>query len=267
VAGFGGYPSIPALAAAVLMKLPRLIHEQNGVPGQVNRLFAPRVDAFACGIWPTHLPKGVEGLHVGNPVRDAVRRRENAPYIAPGEHPMSILVIGGSQGARILSDVVPPALAALPEPIRRHVRAAHQARPEDEARVAAAYAEAGIDAEVRSFFDDLPERMAEAQLVICRSGASTVADLATIGRPSILIPYAAAAGDHQSANARGLSQAGAAIVTPERHLTVEALAEQVGLILGDPDGAARMARAAHSTAIPDASTRLADLVQHVSQTT
>ncbi|PWJ21082.1 undecaprenyldiphospho-muramoylpentapeptide beta-N-acetylglucosaminyltransferase [Jannaschia seohaensis] len=264
VAGFGGYPSIPALAAAVLLKLPRLLHEQNGILGRVNQIFAPRVDAVACGTWPTALPKGVEGLHVGNPVRDAILRRANAPYIAPGDHPMSILVIGGSQGARILSDVVPEALANLPEAIRRHIRVAHQARPEDEARVASFYAEAGIDAEVRSFFDDVPTRMADAQLVICRSGASTVADLATIGRPSILIPYAAAAGDHQTANARGLVEAGAAIMMPESKLTAASLAEQAELILSNPDGAARMARAAHSTAVPDAAMRLADLVQSVS---
>jgi UDP-N-acetylglucosamine--N-acetylmuramyl-(pentapeptide) pyrophosphoryl-undecaprenol N-acetylglucosamine transferase len=266
VAGFGGYPSIPALAAAVLLKLPRLIHEQNGVPGKVNRLFAARVDAFACGIWPTTLPEGVEGVHVGNPVRDVIARRENAPYIPPGDHPMSILVIGGSQGARILSDVVPDAVARLPEAIRAKVRVAQQARPEDEARVTDFYAEAGIDAEVATFFDDVPNRMADAQLVICRSGASTVADVSMIGRPAILIPYAAAAGDHQTANARGLSDAGAAIVTPESKLDAETLSDQIALILGDPGGASRMARAAHSTAVPDAASRLGDLVQQVSVT-
>ena len=266
VAGFGGYPSIPALAAAVALKLPRLIHEQNGVPGRVNRLFAPRVDAFACGIWPTALPEGVEAVHVGNPVRDAVARRENAPYIAPGEHPMSILVIGGSQGARILSDVVPEAVAQLPEAMRARIRVAQQARPEDEERVARFYAEAGIAAVVESFFDDVPTRMADAQLVICRSGASTVADVATIGRPAILIPYAAAAGDHQTANARALSEAGAAIVTPESKLDAATLSDQIALILSDPGGASRMARAAHSTAVPDAANRLADLVEQVSVT-
>ena len=265
VAGFGGYPSVPALAAAVLLKLPRLIHEQNGVPGRVNKVFAPRVDAFACGIWPTDLPPGVDGIHVGNPVRDAILKRANAPYIPPGDHPMSILVIGGSQGARVLSDTVPEALAHLPGDILRHIRVAHQARPEDEARVTSFYAEAGIEAEVRTFFDDVPARMADAQLVICRSGASTVADLSVIGRPAILIPYAAAAGDHQTANARGLVGAGAAIMTPESKLTAASLAEQAELILSNPDGASRMARAAHSTAIPDAAIRLADLVQDLSQ--
>jgi UDP-N-acetylglucosamine--N-acetylmuramyl-(pentapeptide) pyrophosphoryl-undecaprenol N-acetylglucosamine transferase len=260
VAGFGGYPSIPALMAAVAMRLPRVIHEQNGILGRVNGLFARRVDAFACGTWPTALPEGVEGVHVGNPVRGAVLARSGSPYIPPGEHPMSILAIGGSQGARILSDMVPEALAALPEALRRHLRVAQQARPEDEARVTQFYARAGIDAEVRPFFDDLPTRMADAQLVIARSGASTVADLSVIGRPSILIPYAAAAGDHQMANARGLSAAGAAISIPESKLTPASLAQQVELILSDPEGAAQMARAALSVGRPDAAARLADLV-------
>ncbi|UWQ17182.1 undecaprenyldiphospho-muramoylpentapeptide beta-N-acetylglucosaminyltransferase [Jannaschia sp. M317] len=266
VAGFGGYPSIPALAAAVLLKLPRIIHEQNGVPGRVNQVFASRVDAFACGIWPTNLPDGVEGAHTGNPVRGAVLARAEAPYIPPGDYPMSILVIGGSQGARILSDVVPEALSRLPQDIRAQLRVAHQARPEDHDRVSAFYEGAGMDADVQPFFDDIPNRMADAQLVISRSGASTVADISVVGRPSILIPYAVAAGDHQTANARMLTEVGAAIMIPEKRLTPETLAEQVHLILTNPKGAQQMCRAAMSVAVPDAAERLADLVQYVSQT-
>lgn len=266
VAGFGGYPSIPALAAGVLMKLPRIIHEQNGVPGRVNEVFASRVNAFACGTWPTKLPQGIEGAHTGNPVRAAVLARAEAPYIPPGDYPMSVLVIGGSQGARILSDTVPEALSRLPHVIRAQLRVAHQARPEDHDRVTAFYDAAGIAAEIEPFFDDVPNRMADAQLVICRSGASTVADLSVIGRPAILIPYAVAAGDHQTANARALCDAGAAIMIPESKLTAETLAEQATTILSNPKGASQMARAALSVAVPDAATRLADLVQYVSQT-
>ncbi len=262
VAGFGGYPAIPAMAAAVMLKLPRILHEQNGVPGQVNRLFAKRVDAVACGIWPTDLPEGVEGQHTGNPVRAAIIARAGAAYIPPGDYPMNVLVLGGSQGARILSDVVPEALANLPEELLRHIRVSHQARPEDGARAASFYSEAGIPAEVLPFFDDVPTRMADAQLVISRSGASTVADLSVIGRPSILIPYAAAAGDHQTANAHTLSNAGAAILIPERKLTAESLAEQVELILTSPEGALQMHRAALSVAVPDAAGRLADLAEY-----
>ena len=204
VVGFGGYPSIPALGAAVLLGLPRMIHEQNGVLGRVNELFAKRVAQVACGVWPTDLPEGATGIHVGNPVRAAVLERAGAPYIQPGDYPMSLLVMGGSQGARILSDVVPDAIAALPDNIRQHLSVSHQARTEDGDRVTARYAEAGIAADVQPFFHDVPRRMAEAQLVISRAGASSIADLTVIGRPSILIPYAAAAGDHQTANARGL---------------------------------------------------------------
>lgn len=266
VAGFGGYPSIPALAAAILMKLPRLIHEQNGVLGRVNQVLATRVDAVACGTWPTTLPDGIEGHHVGNPVRASIAKRAASPYIAPGDYPMEALVTGGSQGARILSDVVPEALSRLPEAVRRNLRVAHQARPEDIERVTDFYANAGLAADVQPFFDDMPTRMADAQLVIARSGASTVADLSVIGRPSILIPYAAATGDHQTANARALAQAGAAILIPERKLTPESLAEQAELILTHADGASRMARAALSVAIPDAAHRLADLAEYIART-
>jgi UDP-N-acetylglucosamine--N-acetylmuramyl-(pentapeptide) pyrophosphoryl-undecaprenol N-acetylglucosamine transferase len=136
VVGFGGYPSIPALAAAWMLRLPRMIHEQNGVLGRVNEVFSKRVDAVACGTWPTTLPEGVNGVHVGNPVRGAVLERAGAGYIPPGDYPMVVLVMGGSQGARILSDVVPPAIAALPMDVLRNLRVSHQARDEDGQRVA-----------------------------------------------------------------------------------------------------------------------------------
>ncbi|WP_089268697.1 UDP-N-acetylglucosamine--N-acetylmuramyl-(pentapeptide) pyrophosphoryl-undecaprenol N-acetylglucosamine transferase [Puniceibacterium sediminis] len=263
VVGFGGYPSIPALGAAVLLGLPRMIHEQNGVLGRVNQIFSKRVDIVACGTWPTVLPDGVEGVHVGNPVRMSVHDRAGASYIPPGHYPMSILVIGGSQGARILSDVVPPAIAGLPMEALRHLRVAHQARDEDGERVATYYAEHGINAEVLPFFHDIPARMSEAQLVISRSGASSVADISVIGRPSILIPFAAAASDHQTANARGLVDAGAAIRIPEARLTVESLSEAILAVLDNPDGAVQMAGAALSEGRPDAATDLANIVQEL----
>ncbi|UYV36118.1 UDP-N-acetylglucosamine--N-acetylmuramyl-(pentapeptide) pyrophosphoryl-undecaprenol N-acetylglucosamine transferase [Rhodobacteraceae bacterium D3-12] len=263
VVGFGGYPTIPAMGAAWLLKLPRMIHEQNGVLGRVNRVFAKRVDLVACGTWPTDMPEGIEGHHTGNPVRNAVLERANAAYIAPGDYPMSILVIGGSQGARILSDVVPPAIADLPMDILQYVRVSHQARDEDAERVTQFYAENGIDADVQPFFQDVPRRMTEAQLVISRSGASSVADISVIGRPSILIPYAAAAGDHQSANARGLSEAGAAIVIPESKLEVESLSEQIRLVLSQPEGALAMSQGAIAMGKPEATDELVQLVEQL----
>ena len=267
VVGFGGYPTIPALGAAWLLRLPRMVHEQNGVLGRVNRLFSKKVDKVACGTWPTTLPDGVEGVHVGNPVRAAVMERAGAGYIPPGDYPMSVLVIGGSQGARILSDVVPQAIAGLPDDLRRHVRVSHQARAEDGERVAAFYAGHGIDADVASFFRDVPRRMSEAQLVISRAGASSVADISVIGRPSILIPYAAAAEDHQTANSKGLSQSGAAIVIPESKLDAETLTQQIVSVLTAPEGAAQMAQAALSVAMPDAPQHLADMVEALTDRT
>ncbi len=260
VVGFGGYPTIPALGAAVLLGIPRMIHEQNGVLGRVNALFATRVAQIACGVWPTDLPDGANGIHVGNPVRSAVLARAGAPYTPPGDYPMSLLVIGGSQGARILSDVVPAAIAALAPDLRRHLRVAHQARPEDGDRVTAFYAEHGITADVQPFFHDIPARMAEAQLVIARAGASTIADLSVIGRPSILIPYAAAAGDHQTANARGLVETGAAILIPESRTNTDTLSQQIAAVLSNPAAAAKMAAAALAAGRPDATERLAELV-------
>lgn len=263
VVGFGGYPSIPAMAAAMVLRRPRMIHEQNGVLGRVNTVFAKRVIKIACGTWPTTLPEGVHGEHTGNPVRGAVLARAGAGYIAPGDYPMSILVIGGSQGARILSDAVPAAIAALPDAIRRFVRVSHQARPEDMERVQSAYAQSGIKADVQPFFTDIPERMAEAQLVISRSGASSVADISVIGRPAILIPFAAATADHQTANARGLSDAGAAILMPESQVSAESLSAQIELILSNAQGAAQMAAAALSCGLPDATERLVTLVEEL----
>ena len=260
VVGFGGYPTIPALSAATILRIPRMIHEQNGVLGRVNRLFAPRVDAIACGTWPTDLPEGVTGTFTGNPVRAAILERAGAPYIPPGDYPMSVLVIGGSQGARILSDVVPAALASLPEALRANVRVAHQARAEDQGRVVAAYADAGIRAEVEPFFADVPRRLSEAQLVISRAGASSVADISIVGRPAILIPFAAAAGDHQTANARGLVEAEAAVLIPESRLDAATLAGHVAAILENPGAATRMAQSALGYGSPDATDRLVEMV-------
>lgn len=265
VVGFGGYPTIPAMGAAVLLRLPRMIHEQNGVLGRVNKAFANRVSLIACGTWPTTLPEGIEGTHTGNPVRQTVLDRAGAGYIPPGDYPMSILVIGGSQGARILSEIVPPAIAMLPDDLRAHLRVSHQARGEDHANVSAFYAEHGIIADVQEFFTDIPERMSEAQLVISRAGASSVADISVIGRPSILIPLAMATGDHQSANARGLEEADGAIVIPETGFNVETLTGQIAGILSDADMAVEMSAGALAMGMPDATENLVALVEALAQ--
>ncbi len=174
---------------------------------------------------------------------------------------MDLLVIGGSQGARILSEMVPAAVAALPDRMRGYLRVAHQARAEDLDAVVAAYEAAGVVAEVAPFFADIPRRLSEAQLVISRSGASSVADISVIGRPAILVPFAAATEDHQSANARGLVEGEAAILVPEKALDVMGLSGQIAAVLGQPEAAERMARNALAQGRPDATQRLVGLVE------
>ncbi|MEO1640411.1 MAG: UDP-N-acetylglucosamine--N-acetylmuramyl-(pentapeptide) pyrophosphoryl-undecaprenol N-acetylglucosamine transferase [Pseudomonadota bacterium] len=265
VVGFGGYPTIPAMAAAWVLRVPRMIHEQNGVLGRVNQLFARRVDKVACGTWPTKLPNGVSGEHTGNPVRAAILEHAGSPYIPPGDYPMSIVVLGGSQGARIMSDIVPPAISVLPQEIRRNIRVSHQARPEDLDRVTEYYENEVIRAEVQSFFDDVPRRLADAQLVISRSGASTVADVSVIGRPAIWVPFAAAVRDEQTANAKKLVDAGGAVVMPEAEFEVAPLTEKLTAILSDEAGTLAMAQAALSCGVPDATARLVELVENLAK--
>lgn len=263
VVGFGGYPTIPAMTAARLMRLPRMIHEQNGVLGRVNELFSKHVDIVACGTWPTRLPKGVDGLHTGNPVRRAVLDRAGASYIVPGDYPLKLAVIGGSQGARILSQVIPAAIAELPSQLLANLSVVQQAREEDVEAVRTAYDRIGVRADIQTFIRDVPRQFAEAQLVISRSGASSIADISIIGRPSILVPYAAAAGDHQTANARGLVDAGAAILMPESQFTPSALAQNIQLVLENPAGALHMSQAALEQAKPDATETLVGLVERL----
>jgi UDP-N-acetylglucosamine--N-acetylmuramyl-(pentapeptide) pyrophosphoryl-undecaprenol N-acetylglucosamine transferase len=263
VAGFGGYPALPAMAAATLLGIPRVIHEQNGVLGKVNRRFAPRVEAVACGVWPTALPEGARAVHVGNPVREAVRARAGASYPAPVAGPIGLLVIGGSQGAGMFARIVPQAIALLPGDLRARLRVSQQVRPEDMARAQDAYAELGVAAELRGFFDDVPERLVEAALVVSRAGAGSIADITAIGRPAILIPYPHATDDHQAANAAGLVSAGGAFMIREQELTPEGLAGHIAAILSDPEGAEAMAWASHAQGRPDAAVELAELVERL----
>ncbi|WP_341365566.1 UDP-N-acetylglucosamine--N-acetylmuramyl-(pentapeptide) pyrophosphoryl-undecaprenol N-acetylglucosamine transferase [Yoonia sp. BS5-3] len=265
VVGFGGYPAIPAMAAAWALRVPRMIHEQNGVLGRVNQLFAKRVNRIACGTWPTELPGHLEGTHTGNPVRAAVLEHASAPYIPPGDYPMSLLVLGGSQGARIMSDIAPPAIAALPEHIRRNIRVSHQARPEDLERVQEFYAAELITADVQTFFHDVPRRMVDAQLVMSRSGASTVADVSVIGRPAIWVPLASAIRDEQTANAHQLVEAGGAVLMTEDAFEVGPLTEKLTELLSDEAGMLKMSLAATACGVPDATARLVEMVESLAE--
>jgi len=265
VVGFGGYPAIPAMSAATVLGLPRMVHEQNGVLGRVNGLFAKRADVVACSVWPTELPPKTNAVHTGNPVRGVVLEHAGAPYHFPGDFPMNLLVIGGSQGASILSNVVPKAVALLPEAMRAHLNVSHQARAADLEDVVAFYEGLGVAADVQPFFDDVPVRMDAAQLVISRAGASSIADLTVIGRPSILIPLAIAVRDEQTANAKALVEAGGAFLIKEPELTPEGLASHIEAILADAEGATAMAQAAAAQGKPDATETLAALVESLAE--
>jgi len=265
VVGFGGYPSAPALVAAILQKRPTLIHEQNAVLGRTNRMLAPRVGGVASA-FPTlgRAPEAVKARAqvVGNPVRPDIRALFDRAYVAPaGAGPIHVLVTGGSQGARILSETAPRALAALPEAIRNRLKVQQQSRPETLDSARQIYLEAGIEAEVAPFFRDMADRLSKAHLVIGRAGASTCSELAVAALPSVLIPLKIAMDDHQTLNARALSDAGAARVIAEDDLTVDSLTAVLADILSDPAKMTVMSAAARSVAIPDAATRLADLVE------
>lgn len=259
-AAFGGYASVPAALAAAAQRVPVLIHEQNAVFGRANRLIARFAREVALSFDPTSdVPdrKGLRRVVTGNPTRPGFA----APAaLSPAGNRFRVLVLGGSQGARVFSDVVPAALARLRPELRARLDLAQQCRPEDLERVRAAYARLGLAAELASFFSDVPARMAAAGLVIARSGASTIAELLALARPSLLVPYPHAADDHQTANARALAAAGAAALVPQEALTPERLAETLEGLMQDPDRLSEMARAARALARPDAAERLADAV-------
>jgi UDP-N-acetylglucosamine--N-acetylmuramyl-(pentapeptide) pyrophosphoryl-undecaprenol N-acetylglucosamine transferase len=263
VIGFGGYPSLPALLAALSAKRPAMIHEQNAVLGRVNRFLAPRVQAIASA-FPT-LEKAVPAVQaravvVGNPVRPEIRDLAGRPYSAPdGE--IHLLVTGGSQGARLLSELIPAAIARLPEALRVRLKVQQQARPDSMDQARQAYANALVDAEIAPFFRDMAGRLAKAHLVIGRAGASTVSELAVAGKPSILIPLKIAMDDHQTFNAKLLSDVGAALVLAEDDLSLDVMAKALEALLSDPAALNRMAKAAEGVALPDAAERLADLVE------
>lgn len=261
--GFGGYPSLPAMLAAITLGRRTLIHEQNAVSGRANRLIASRVTAIACA-FPTLLkatPRNrARAVVVGNPIRPEIAALADRPYDPPGEI-LRLLATGGSQGARLLSTVVPRAVALLPEALRARLTIEQQVRPEQIAEAVRVFAEAGVKAEVAPFFGDMSVRLSRAHLAIGRAGASTVCELAVAGRPSILVPLGLALDDDQGQNAKVLADAGGAFVIQESELTAEGLARTLGAVLQDPRRLARMAAAARSVAVSDAADRLANLVE------
>lgn len=265
VVGFGGYPSLPSLLAALSQGRPTVIHEQNAVLGRVNRFLAPKVTAVACAFPTLELakPKVKARAHVvGNPVRPEIRALYDQPYNPPEPGgPLRLLITGGSQGARLLSELTPEAILRLPEDIRGRLEVQQQTRKESMDSARRVYADAMVKAEVAPFFRDMAGRLAAAHLVIGRAGASTVCELAVAGRPSLLVPLKIAADDHQRFNAKLLADADAAAVALEDELTVDSMAAALKALLRDPDWLANMAKGARSVARPDAAEKLADLVE------
>lgn len=261
VVGFGGYPTVPPLLAAALLHVPTILHEQNAVIGRANRFLAGFVDVVATGfprLKGLAAELEVKTAYTGNPVRPGVLAAARTSY--PEGNPFRLLVIGGSQGARIMADIVPAAVGLLSAETRRDLCIAQQARGEDAARVKEAYAGLDVGAEVLPFFSDLPARMASANLVVARAGASTLAELAVIGRPAILVPFPHALDKDQAENAAQLGATGAAIVVDQADFTPQWLARTLTGLRADPAALRQRGVAARRGGVPDAAERLADLV-------
>ena len=263
VVGFGGYPALPALLAAFKDGIPTAIHEQNAVLGRVNRLLAGRVDALATAYRQVdRLPAKVDPIVVGNPVRAEVLALREQPYPPLSEDGIfRLLVTGGSQGASVLSTVVPDALGMLPVVLRQRLQVTQQCRPEDIEKVRARYAELDIPADLATYLGDLPERLGWSHLFVGRSGASTIAELTAAGRPAILVPLPSAMDDHQTANAREMAATGGARSIPQARFTAVELAKQMQKLALEPGALENAARRAREAGYPNATTDLADLVE------
>lgn len=267
VVGFGGYASVPTMMAASMAVIPCVIHEQNALLGRANRLLAPRMAKIATSFTETiGLPEGAADkiILTGMPVRSQIAEKRNYPYPeAEGNGPLNILVLGGSQGATILSDVVPSALERLDPKLRERIFVTQQCREEDLPKVGRAYQTNNIKSYLATFISDVPERLANAHLVIARSGASTVAEILTVGRPSILIPYPFASDDHQTFNARAVDSAGAGWIMPQSSFNAENLAARLDSLFGLPAVLKKTATSAHELGRFDAAARLGDVVSEL----
>jgi UDP-N-acetylglucosamine--N-acetylmuramyl-(pentapeptide) pyrophosphoryl-undecaprenol N-acetylglucosamine transferase len=262
VVGFGGYPSMPTVIAAALQKIPIVLHEQNALLGRANRRLASRARAVATSFETVKgLAPQTAAVVVGNPVRPGIVSVRDRPYNAPPpDGPVSLLVIGGSQGARIFSDVVPAAVALLPPALRLRLRIVQQCRPEDIEAVKSAFRDIGIVAELSAFFSDMPRRLADCHLAIARSGASTVAELGVAGRPAILVPYPFATDDHQTLNANAFVRGGAGWVISQREFTPQALATHLEGLMRNPEKLGVAAGAARREGRPAAARDFAQLI-------
>jgi UDP-N-acetylglucosamine--N-acetylmuramyl-(pentapeptide) pyrophosphoryl-undecaprenol N-acetylglucosamine transferase len=264
VVGFGGYPSLPTMIAAITLKLKTIIHEQNSVLGRVNKMLTPYVGVIATAFEEVKFIKSRDAHKVkltGNPVRPAIRAMKDFPY--PGlkkNENLHLLITGGSQGATVFSEVVPAAILSLPEEIRTRLRIDQQCRAADIENVKKIYSEANVNVDLATFFEDMPSRLAAAHLIIARSGASTIAEITVIGKPAILIPYMHAMDDHQTANAMAIQKNGAALVIPQERFTPEILAASIKGFIENPESLKEMAVNALALGKEDAVEKLAEIV-------
>jgi UDP-N-acetylglucosamine--N-acetylmuramyl-(pentapeptide) pyrophosphoryl-undecaprenol N-acetylglucosamine transferase len=265
VVGFGGYPTIPPLLAATGTGIPSMIHEQNAVMGRANKALAKRVKAIAGGFLPeTNGPYAAKTVTTGNPVRPAVLDAAKVPYQPSGEgEEFRLVVFGGSQGAQYFSKSVPTAISLLDDSLRARLRVTQQARAEDMPMVEGCIAKLEMSADIAPFFTDMAERIAKAHLVICRSGASTVSEIAVIGRPAILVPYPYALDHDQAANAAALAATGGAKVIAQTELSAEKLSRILTEAMNNPAKLAGMAASAKQAGKPDAARLLAAMVEAI----
>lgn len=260
VVGFGGYPAFPAIRAAQNMGLPTILHEQNAVLGRVNRVFAKKALWVASGFEELQkLPTGANHICVGNPLRDQIINAIPKTYASPKED-INLLIVGGSLGARLVSQTMPKAVALLPEDLRMRLSVVQQTRPESRDEAEAIYKDAGVRAVCETFFDNIETHLAKAHYIVARAGASSVSEIAAMGKPSLFVPLAIAMDDHQTVNAKALNRLGAADILPESRFTPEAVKTTLEERLRDSTYLERAAAAARAASRPNAAAELADLV-------
>lgn len=267
VVGFGGYASVPTMIAASLGGFASMIHEQNAVLGRANRLLAPKVKRVCTSYKQVDFMNEVQPDNIvlsGMPVRSNIIEARPTPYpVLDADSDINILVLGGSQGAQVFSDVLPEAFAKLPPKMRARLKITQQCRPELLEQTRAAYDKNGLKATLDSFFNDVPQRLAQSHLLIARSGASTVAEVTTVGRPSILVPYPYAIDNHQARNAHAVDEAGAGWLMPQDALSPEILAERLEALFSNPQTLTNTAAASLKAGQPDATQHLADAVEEL----
>lgn len=263
VVGFGGYPAFPAMRSAQALKIPTILHEQNAVLGRVNRVFAAKANFVASGFETLEkLPEGAKHVCLGNPLRNQIIEARPKTYIMP-ENDINILIVGGSLGARLISETMPRAIAMLPDALRKRLIVTQQTRPESRSEAEEIYESAGVRAVCETFFSDIETHLANAHYIIGRAGASSVSEIAVMGKPSLLVPLGIAMDDHQTANAMALKSLGAADILPESTFTPETVKDTLEARLNDNDWLETASAAAYKAAKPNAATDLAELVKSV----